>query len=337
MKRLPSGDDLVAQNLLEFANTEGQALNSPAFLGARLFDRRRFLTASAFLGAGFLGTGIADALVVEPLLLTRVTRYRLSPQGWPANLRLTFTLIADLHACDPWMSVERIEQIVHDANLLGADATLLLGDYVAGHGKITATVPNDAWARALSGLRAPLGVFAILGNHDWWDDETAQLRGRGPISARRALERAGIPVLENNSVRLAQAGQTFWLAGLGDQEAFRSRDASGRFRRRGVDDLAATLRSVDDASPVVLMAHEPDIFPQVPERVSVTFAGHTHGGQVRLFGMSPVAPSPLSRIYNYGHYQQDNRHLVVSGGLGCSFLPIRLGMPPEIVHVTIEA
>jgi predicted MPP superfamily phosphohydrolase len=96
------------------------------------------------------------------------------------------------------------------------------------------------------------------------------------------------------------------------------------------------LNGVDDETPVVLLAHEPDIFASVPKRVAVTLAGHTHGGQVRLFGHVPVAPSPLSRVYNYGHYHEGGRHLIVSGGLGCSWWPVRIGVPPEIVHVSID-
>src|SRR5208283_324835 len=94
---------------------------------------------------------------------------------------------------------------------------------------------------------------------------------------------------------------------------------------------------VTDNSPVVLLAHEPDIFPTVPERVSVTLAGHTHGGQIRILGIAPFVPSPLSRVYSYGHFFERDRHLIVSGGLGCSGWPVRIGVPPEIVLVEIGA
>ncbi len=81
---------------------------------------------------------------------------------------------------------------------------------------------------------------------------------------------------------------------------------------------------------VILMAHEPDIFPQVPDRVSLTLSGHTHGGQVRLFGHAPVVPSRYGSRYAYGHIIEGGRHLIVSGGLGCSILPLRFASPPEI-------
>ena len=91
-----------------------------------------------------------------------------------------------------------------------------------------------------------------------------------------------------------------------------------------------------DDAPVILMAHEPDIFPDVPDRVCLTLSGHTHGGQVRLFGWSPVVPSRYGNRYAYGAIQEGGRHLVVSGGIGCSIAPIRFGMPPEITVVDLS-
>ena len=90
-----------------------------------------------------------------------------------------------------------------------------------------------------------------------------------------------------------------------------------------------------DDAPVILLAHEPDIFPQVPSRVALTLSGHTHGGQVRLFGYSPVVPSDYGNRYAYGPVEETGRHLVVSGGLGYSGIPVRFGVPPEITVVDL--
>ena len=103
-------------------------------------------------------------------------------------------------------------------------------------------------------------------------------------------------------------------------------------RRIGVDDLGATLAKVTDDAPVVLLAHEPDVTRHVPSRVALQLSGHTHGGQVRLFGWSPVSPS--GPLLTYGHIRM-NCDVVVSGGLGCSIMPFRLGVPPEIVLVSL--
>ena len=105
----------------------------------------------------------------------------------------------------------------------------------------------------------------------------------------------------------------------------------------GVDDLPGTLAKITDDAPVILLAHEPDIFSEVPNRVSLTLSGHTHGGQVRVFGYSPMVPSRYGNRYAYGHVVEDDRHLIVSGGLGCSILPVRIGVPPEIVMVDVAA
>jgi hypothetical protein len=299
-----------------------------------MISRRRFL--QGLLSLGFVGAAVsAYAVVVEPLIRRRVTRYDLKLRRWPEDLPLTIGVIADLHACKPWMDVERIDSIVRQTNALKPDLIVLLGDFVAGLRYFRAGVVHaDEWSKALAALKAPLGVHAILGNHDWWEDRAAQANSHGPTFARVALERAGIPVYENDVVRLTKSGRSFWLAGLGDQLAFQISRRLFPSRRTGVDDLDGTLAKVPDGEPVILLAHEPDILPRVPERVSLVMSGHTHGGQVRLFGWSPVVPSRYGNRYAYGHVREQC-DLIVSGGLGCSIMPVRFGMPPEIVLVSI--
>ena len=295
-----------------------------------MLSRRHFLR--TFSGLGVAGVSTVAYGFSEPELQLRITRYQVSPPQWPADLKLKIAVIADVHACDPWMSLQRIQTIVEHTNALGADVTVLLGDYVAGHRNVTRFIPADEWASVLSGLKAPLGVHAILGNHDYWDDRTVQREGVGATVARRALEAAGIPVYENDVQRLNKAGQPFWLAGLGDQLAYAPARRYRAIKRIGVDDLGATLSKVTDDAPVILLAHEPDVARRVPSRVALQLSGHTHGGQVRLLGWSPVAPS--GQLLSYGHIRM-NCDVVVSGGLGCSFVPFRLGVPPEIVLVTV--
>ncbi len=300
-----------------------------------MISRRQFLRWIVRLGA----TGALAAtygVLVEPLLRLRVARYDLQPARWPAGLDLTIAALADIHACEPWMTQERIRSVVAHANSLGADLIVLLGDYVGGHRYVTGRVAARDWAAALSGLKAPLGVHAILGNHEWWEDRAVQQSRQGPPRSRRALEAVGIPVYDNDAVRLSKAGQPFWLAGLGDQLAFWPGRRRYPGRRIGVDDLTATLTNVTDDAPVVLLAHEPDIAVRMPERVSLMLSGHTHGGQVRLFGWSPVTPSRYGNRFAYGHVRE-RCDVIVSGGLGCSIMPVRVGVPPEIVLVTLSA
>lgn len=298
----------------------------------------RRLVLKAIGALGLMGTGFgAYAVGVEPRI-HKVTRYRPRLPNWPDNLHLRVAVIADIHACEPWMGLDRVGQIVSDTNALAPDLILLLGDYMAHHPFVIRQIKAAEWAKVLADLKAPLGVHAILGNHDWWDDEEAQNVGHGPIRAQRALEAVGIPVYENDARRLIKDGQAFWLAGLGDQWAFqRSRRGTKRRSRwtRGVDDLAGTLAQIQDDAPAILMIHEPDAFPGVPARVALTLAGHTHGGQVSLGGFALAVPSRYGRRYAYGHIVEEWRHLIVSGGLGCSLAPVRFGVPPEIVLVEL--
>jgi predicted MPP superfamily phosphohydrolase len=299
-----------------------------------LISRRRFLH---LVGGSLLAavSTAAYAIGIEPMLLTHVKRYALYPKAWPAGLRLNIVALADIHACRPWMDPERIASVVEEANALKPDLVVLLGDYVAGTRMVSSSVECSEWAAALSGLRAPLGVLSILGNHEWWDDRSAQQAGSGPTIARQALEKVGIPVLENDVVRIEKNGQGVWIAGLADQLALLPGKRWNRPQFVGLDDLSGTLAKVDDGAPVILLAHEPDIFPDVPERVSLTLSGHTHGGQVRLFGYSPVVPSRYGNRYAYGHVVEEGRSLIVSGGLGFSIVPVRFGVRPEILSIEL--
>ncbi len=291
-----------------------------------MFSRRTFLKT---IGLGALGVfGLSSyAFAIEPRFRLVVTRYRLSLPDWPAGQRpVRAAVIADIHACDPWMPLERVVEIVAVANGLKPDVTLLLGDYVPGLRRFrTAVVPPGDWGRALAQLTAPLGVYGVIGNHDWWHDIDG---------VRNAFSENRIPLMENDVVRLEpKDAPAFWLIGLGDQLAH----PLGEGRFRGEDDLPGALARIpEDGSPIVLLAHEPDIFPHVPERVSLTISGHTHGGQVDLPLIGrPVVPSQYGDRYAYGHVIEENRHLIVSGGLGCSILPVRLGVPPEVVLLEI--
>ena len=283
-------------------------------------------------GLGALGVSTTAYGFSAPVLRLRVSSYNISPPRWPAGLQLRIAAIADLHACDPWMSLDHINAIVARTNALKPDLIVMLGDYVTGHHQVTRIIPASEWAAVLAGLKAPLGVHAVLGNHDWWEDKTVQREGQGLPIAGRALEAVGIPVYENDVKRLSKDGHPFWLAGLGDQLAYLPARRFRPVKRIGVDDLGATLKKVTDDAPLILLAHEPDVAARVPSRVALQLSGHTHGGQVRFLGWSPISPS--GQQLTYGHIRM-NCDVIVSGGLGCSIMPFRLGVPPETVLVTL--
>ena len=294
-----------------------------------MFTRRGFLK---FLWRGGLVLGAMAAYpFTEVMAGPRITTYELTPPGWTPELKLRAAVIADIHACEPWMSAGRIKDICDRVNALEADVILLLGDYVSGMNLVTDHVHSSEWSKAMAGLSAPLGVHAVMGNHDYWEDLTFQRDQTVEPFAKVALEKVGITVHINRAVRLEKDGHGFWLAGLGDQVALRPGKRFDRVGWQGLDDLPAVLGQITDDAPVILLAHEPDIFPDVPERVSLTISGHTHGGQINIFGWKPVVPSRFGERYAGGHVEESGRHLVVSRGLGCSIIPVRFMSRPEIV------
>lgn len=306
-----------------------------------MFSRRFFLKS---MGAAFGAACLpAYAVAIEPFRL-RVQRYSLTPPRWPSGLELKLALIADPHVCDPWMGLGRLRFIVERTNALKPDMVLMLGDYTAGHRFRTGSITSKEWASVFAGFTSPLGTHAILGNHDWWDDRTVQLTGEGLPFAGKALLDAGISLYQNRAARFQKDGHPFWLAGLDDQIALIPNRKAKRKRWQGKDDLNGTLAQVSDSAPVLLMAHEPRIFRKVPKRVSLTMCGHTHGGQINFFGYKPVSGTTLGKERNYGHItsgpagnsqlaSNTQKNMIISGGLGCSILPVRFGVPPEITLV----
>lgn len=288
--------------------------------------RRTLLrTATGLLGAG--AATASYAMGIEPGFRFVTRHHAVAVPGWGSRPPLVIAIVADVHACEPWMSIERVQRVVAAANALEPDLHVILGDLPAHHRFVTRRLPMGEVATALAGLRAPLGRFAILGNHDWWDDPATQASRRGPPAIRTLLEQAGIPVLANAATRLPHGGGV-WLLGTDSALAF-------GHKRPGAADLATAMAPLRDDAPAILLAHEPDLFATVPGRIGLTLSGHTHGGQVRVLGYSAVVPSRYGNRYAYGVVREGARTLVVSGGLGCSLLPVRVGVPPELTVVTV--
>ena len=291
-------------------------------------SRRAFLQSAA--GAVWATAGLGSyAFAFEPGLRLKVASYSVTPPNWPTDLTLRAVVLADIHACEPWMPAARIRAIAELSNALKPDIIFLLGDFSGGHTIMTSPVMPEEWGEALSVLRAPLGSYAVLGNHDWLHGPLPNMPGDDAVGVRNALIGANIKVLENRAVRLTKQGRPFWVAGLGDQLA-------GPRGGRGIDDLPGTMAQIADSAPVLMLAHEPFIFRRMPDRVALTLSGHTHGGQVNL----PFAETRLTRVFGdliYGHIVQKNRNLIISGGLGTSHAPVRFMRPPELVAVTIGA
>jgi hypothetical protein len=255
------------------------------------------------------------AFVIEPNRLV-VRPVELALPAWPEPLDgLKIALLSDLHVGAPFVGLDKLARVVAETNGAAPDLVLLLGDYLVGGEPGATLVDPEPIAQVLGGLRARLGVQAVMGNHDWWFD--------GP-RVTRAFAAAGIPVLENEVIALSDRGQSIWLAGLADSMT-RPQEVAGTLARAG-------------AGALIVFTHEPDIFPDVPARATLTVAGHTHGGQVVLpFVGRPVVPSRYGQRYAIGHIVEGGRHLFVTPGIGTSILPVRFGVPPEITLLVLRA
>jgi len=236
---------------------------------------------------------------------------------WATHRPVRIAILTDLHVGSPFNGIAKLREIVDRTNEARPDMICILGDLVIQGVLGGRFVAPEEIATELKRLRAPAGIAAVLGNHDAWLDHDR---------VRDALERNGIRVLEEKAARYDTASGPLWVAGVSDLWT-------------GRHDIAAALSAVkDDGAPVILLTHNPDIFPLVPDRVALTLAGHTHGGQVRLpFVGRPVVPSRFGQRFAAGHVVEDGRHLFVATGLGTSILPVRFRVPPAVTVLTLVA
>jgi predicted MPP superfamily phosphohydrolase len=252
---------------------------------------------------------------LEPASL-RNEVYVLSLPSWPESCNaVRIAVLSDLHVGSPYNGLPKLQSIVNLTQSSHPDLILLAGDYVI-HGVVGGTfTPPEEMAKALSHLSAPLGIYAVLGNHDWWLDR---------IRVRRALESARISVLEDASIPIRQGSCHFWLSGVSDF-------------MEGPHDVHRALRDIPNGEPIVLFTHNPDIFPEVPAHVSLTIAGHTHGGQVNLPLVGrPIVPSAFGQRYAAGHIVENGKELFVTTGVGTSIIPVRFGVVPEVTLLRLE-
>jgi len=275
-------------------------------------------TATRILGTfSSLALGLAAwGFWLEPSGL-RNEDHEIRLEGWPAACDgLRVAILADLHVGSPHNGIANLRRVVELTQRAKPDMVLLAGDLVI-HGVVGGSfVPPEDSARELAMLEAPGGVFAVLGNHDWWLDAPR---------VKAALDGHGIPVLEDTSREITLGSCSYWLTGVSDLW-------------EGPHDIEGALSDVPDGARTVLFTHNPDIFPSVPRSVSITLAGHTHGGQVYIPGIGrPIVPSQFGERYAIGHVVEDGKNLFVSSGVGTSILPVRFLVPPEVSVLQLRA
>ncbi len=274
------------------------------------FTRRQFLTALvATATVGALAT-TAQATVVEPFDYEVTTRDVFLRNLPPAFDGFRLTHVTDLHH-GKLVPLEEVRRVVEIAQATQPDMFALTGDYTTDNNNKFL----EPCAEALSALKAPHGVWSVLGNHDQQGTASRTIK---------TLERHGFNLLNNANTRIEQAGETLQLAGINDSSWART-------------DWARARRGLDFSQPVVLLSHQPQVFDYAEaHEYSLILAGHTHGGQVSF----PIIGAPVRFIeqfkYVRGLYRKDATQLFVSRGTGLIGLPVRLGARPEIAVLRLR-
>ena len=265
---------------------------------------------------GLILTLTGWAFWLEPASLYN-EKYELALSTWPERCDgIRIAALADLHVGSPFNRLDNLQRVVDLTMAAKPDVILLLGDYVT-HGVVGGSyVDPEEIAAGLKRLSAPLGVFAVLGNHDHWD---------GAQRIVDAFRSAGIAFLEDDSVSLSWRQCEFSLVGLSDF-------IEGQRR------YSETLAKVSKGKPAIGFTHNPDAFPLLPATLSLVLAGHTHGGQVYFpFVGRLIVPSRYGERFAAGHIVEETRHLFVSSGIGTSILPVRFLVPPEVSILILRA
>lgn len=256
------------------------------------------------------------AFFIEPNRLV-VHDEAIQIESWPNELSgIRIAMIGDIHTDTRYINEAKLQRIVDLTNAQHPDLIVLLGDYIHGVRGNPEHVEPEVTVKYLKNLKAPLGVYAVLGNHDWWYNGER---------VRQVFESEGIPILEDDVQELNWHGKSFWLAGLADLWT-------------RPQHVAPTIAKAPTGSTIIALTHNPDIFPNLPQTVPLLLAAHTHGGQVNipLFG-TPVVPSRFGSKYTAGHIFENNHHLFVTTGIGTSIMRVRFRVPPEIVILTIQS
>jgi predicted MPP superfamily phosphohydrolase len=271
------------------------------------------------VAAGTLLVLGAWAFWLEPASLT-VTEERLALDSFSGG-PIRIAVLSDLHIGSPFNGIDKLRDIVARTNAAQPDLICILGDLLSNgpngaRSERPGFITPEQVSAELANLRASVGVFGVLGNHDNWLDHDR-------VAA--ALVKNGVRLLEDRAERLDTPVGPIWLAGVGDY-----------WTRK--HDVAAALAGIGtDTAPIILITHNPDLFPEVPARVALTLAGHTHGGQVRFpFIGTPIVPSRFGVRFTAGHVVEGGRHLFVATGIGTSILPVRFRVPPAVVILTVE-
>ena len=275
--------------------------------------RFRFLFAGLILVTA-LGLAL-DAFWLEPSSI-RLSRYDVTVDA-PYLKGMTIAVISDLHAGSAYIDEAKIDRIVAMTNQAHPDIILLTGDYVTEDGPFSRHMAVETILTHLTRLHAPMGVYAVLGNHDHKEG--------GPRLAR-LIRAAGIPDLENMASVVRGPHGDFFLVGIGDYHS-------------GQSHPPRVFRHLPADARALCFTHSPDSLPILPRNCALTLAGHTHGGQIWLPLLERPAvalASMYGQRYAIGTVRENGKTMFVSPGIGTSLIPARFGVPPEISFLTVR-
>ena len=266
------------------------------------------------------------AYFVEPRQFVVVEETLAIPNWDPALNGFKIVAISDIHTGSNYAPLERLHLVVEKANEQNADLIVLLGDYVselgrgrnrnpaAGADGTELKIPVATIADNLRGFKAKYGVYAVIGNHDWYHNSQ---------KVDTEFERVGIRVLDNEVADIAIGAQTIKLWGIEDL-----------WKNRTVP--LGPYEAITEKRNVISITHNPDSLLTAPTGQSIMFAGHSHGGQVNFPIFGPFAPFNDRRFMD-GHAEVDGKHVYVTSGVGTSVIPFRWRVPPEIAVITLNA
>lgn len=244
---------------------------------------------------------------IEPRLLTQ---NNLKTQSW-SGPPIKIAFFSDLHAGSPHIDLKYIKKLVDEVNNNQPDLILIGGDLASSNIIGGQKIAFSEVARQLKALKAPLGVYAVLGNHDWWN---------GDIEIRNELLKNSIIVLENEAkLIVTKESQSFWLIGIGDHYT-------------GHSDTNKAFGLSNNDYPKILFMHDPASLLDTKNKFSIAFAGHLHGGQVYIPKIGAlITPGEAPKSWAKGWVDFEFGRLYVSQGVGTSILPVRLNSLPEFV------
>jgi predicted MPP superfamily phosphohydrolase len=281
-----------------------------------VLSRRTFIRRSVRAGLGLTAVaGPAAFYGFWEAAHIRVNRRTVAVPNLPAAFAgKTVAVVADLHH-GPFVGIDFIREAVRLTNSLSPDLVALVGDYA--HKGADAHKQLPPCLEALSALSAPLGVFAVPGNHDMQ---------RGGALYRELIAGTPLTDLTNGNRPVALGAERLWLAGVDDLWW-------------GKPDLDRALTGVPAGAAVVLLCHNPDYAEDRPDgRVGLVLSGHTHGGQVYVRGLgSTWLPSKYGDKYRHGLVQGPASTVFVSRGLGEAGVPLRINVPPEVCLLTLAS